>query len=173
MRKICSDSRDQLCLPRSINSRNLSFMPVGNAASSASMSSAVRAPLVADRCFLLPTIRKIIPSTLVIGRRIINWLGEGRSANSIAFGGHALGINCVIPSLQRATGNITIACSNCTTRNQTGAGAQCRSRSHISRHRTECSPCDRAESGADGGLLHSAEVCSSAVCIPTAFTRCK
>src|SRR5262249_61008018 len=56
---------------------------------------------LADWRFLLPAIRKIIPRTPVIGRRInINWFSDGRSANSVAFSGHALGINGVISHLQ-------------------------------------------------------------------------
>jgi phosphoribosyl 1,2-cyclic phosphodiesterase len=60
--------------------------------------------------------------------------------------------------LQGATGGITVACSNGTTCNQTSAGAQCRTRSHISRHRTDCGTRDRAKrransSGTDGGLI--------------------
>ena len=56
---------------------------------------------LADRRFLLPAIREIIPRTPVIGRRInINWFSDGRRANSVAFSGHALGINGVISHLQ-------------------------------------------------------------------------
>jgi hypothetical protein len=70
---------------------------------------------LADRR-LLPAIRKIIPRTPVIGRRInIHWLSDGRPANSVAFSGHALGINGVISHLQGATGGIGIPCSNSTT----------------------------------------------------------
>ena len=85
---------------------------------------------LADRPFLLPAIRKIIPRTPVIGRRInIHWLSDGRPANSVAFSGHALGINGVISHLQGAAGGIGIPCSNSTTCNQTGASAQRRTRS--------------------------------------------
>ncbi len=56
---------------------------------------------LADRRFALPAIRKIIPRTPVIGRRInISRLSDGRPANSVAFSGHALGINGVISYLQ-------------------------------------------------------------------------
>jgi hypothetical protein len=104
-----------------------------------------------DRRFLLPAIRKIIPRTPVIGRRIdIHWLSDGRPANSVAFSGHALGINGVISHLQGATGGIGIPCSNSTTCNQTGAGAQRRTRSHISRHRTDCGTRDGTKRRANG-----------------------
>jgi len=56
---------------------------------------------LAGRRFLLPAIRKIIPRTPVVGRRInINWLSDRWPANSVAFGGHALGINGVVSHLQ-------------------------------------------------------------------------
>jgi hypothetical protein len=52
--------------------------------------------------------------------------------------------------LQGATSGIAVACSNGTTCNQTSAGAQCRTRSHISRHRTDCGTRDGAKRRANG-----------------------